>query len=124
MPAPVTILSRLSLGLFFEIIYAPVWWYTQGLLWIINQIGTSIKDTANSASLGLWVRNLFVPMYGQYDVWGRIVSFMIRFANIVGRSLWVGLWVIMCAGVLLVWLILPPALFFIFLSSLIRRAYV
>lgn len=124
MPAPVTILGRLSLGLFFEIMYAPVWWYTQGLLWFVSQISTSIKDTANSASLGLWVKNLFVPMYGQYDVWGRIVSFMIRFANIVGRSLWVGLWVIICVGVLLVWLALPPVLFFIFLSSLIRRAYV
>lgn len=124
MSATLPIVSRLSLGLLFEVVYAPVWWYTSGLLWIIRQVGNSIRDTADSASLGLWVKNLFVPMYGQYDVWGRIVSFIIRFANIIGRSVWVGLWVIICMGVLAIWIVLPPALFFIFLSSLIRLVYV
>ena len=124
MPSHVTIISRLFAGIFFEIISAPIWWYSQGLVWFIKRIGLSIKDTSVSAGLGLWVKNLFVPMYGQYDAWGRIVSFLVRFANIIGRSLWVGLWVVLCLLALSVWIALPLVLFFIFISSIIRLAYV
>ena len=124
MPAQATILSRLFAGLFFEIIYAPVWWYSAGLLWFMGRVGASIKETSVSAGLGIWVKNLFVPMYGQYDAWGRIMSFFVRFVNIIVRSLWVGFWVLLCVVALFVWVALPPTLFFIFMSSLIRRAYV
>jgi hypothetical protein len=124
MPASAQIIGRLFTGLFFEIIYAPVWWYSAGLAWFVGRVGASIKETSISAGLGIWVKNLFVPMYGQYDVWGRIMSFFVRFTNIIVRSLWVGLWVALCFVAICVWVALPPALFFIFISSLIRRAYV
>lgn len=124
MPSQATIIGRLFAGLFFEIIYAPVWWYSRGLIWFIGRIVESIKDTSISAGLGIWVKNLFVPMYGQYDAWGRIMSFFVRFTNIIVRSLWVGLWAALCLAAICVWVALPPVLFFIFMSSLIRRAYV
>src|SRR3989338_945390 len=86
------IVGRLFLSLFFEIISAPLWWYSRGLFWVMKSVGSSIADTAAAAGLGLWVRNIFVPMYGQHDVWGRIVSFIIRLPNIVGRSMWGRFW--------------------------------
>lgn len=124
MPATISILSRLSVSFFFEIIYAPVWWYTRGLFWFVTQMGNSIGEAADSAALRLWVKNLFVPMYGQYDFWGRIVSFIIRLANIIGRALWVGIWAIMCISCVLLWIVVPILLFFTFFSSLIRLLYV
>ncbi len=124
MSVHATIISKLSIGLFLEIFYLPVWWYSRGLAWFFSKLIFSIQDTAVSAGLGLWVKNLFVPMYGQNDLWGRITSFIVRFVNIIVRALWVGIWALLCFIALCVWIALPPTLFFVFISSLIRRAYV
>lgn len=112
--------GRLFLALFFELLTAPLWWYSGGMIWILKQAQSSISNTSQSAGLGLWVRNLFVPMYGQYDVWGRIVSFIIRFANIIARSLWVAVWAVLCLAVVAVWAAAPAIVFYLFILSLLN----
>ena len=123
MPANITIVNSLFLQLVVDVFYAPVWWYSQGLLWFFRKVVASIRETAQSAGLGIWVKNIFVPMYGQYDIWGRIVSFIVRFANIIGRAVWVFVWAIICLVVLLAWIAAPITLLVIFLSSLMQRTY-
>lgn len=124
MSANITIVNSLFLKLVLDFVYAPVWWYSEGLAWFFRKIVTSIQDTAQSAGLGIWVKNILVPMYGQYDIWGRIVSFIVRFANIIGRAVWVFLWACMCVAVLVIWIAAPIILLVIFLSSLMQRLYV
>jgi len=123
MPANITIVNSLFLQLVVDVFYAPVWWYSQGLLWFFRKVIASIRETANAAGLGIWVKNILVPMYGQYDIWGRIVSFIVRFANIIGRALWVLIWTIICLAALLIWIAAPITLLVIFLSSIMQRTY-
>lgn len=74
------------LDLLGDMFYFPFWWYTRGLwrgaLATMRRIGT------HEANLGviLWTRNIFVPMFGQKDVVGRLISLVMRFAQIVGRG--------------------------------------
>ncbi len=124
MSQSLKITGKFFLTLFLEIFYAPVWWYTGGTVWITKQINESIAGTARSVALGLWVKNIFVPMYGQYDVWGRIISFLVRLVNIIARFFWISTWGILSYLVVALWLIMPAALLYIFLGSLLQSIYV
>lgn len=117
MASSATALGKLFLSLCLEIITAPLWWYIGGVVWVAVRIGASIRDAAQQAALGLWIKNLFVPMYGQHDVWGRIVSFIIRAANIVARGLWVVLWAIICGAAFVAWIAAPAVVFYYFVLS-------
>jgi hypothetical protein len=65
----------------------PMWWYSDGLLklsrWIVRQIQYRLR----AYSFVIWIQNLFVPMYGQYDWSGRLVSFVMRIVVLVGRGI-------------------------------------
>ena len=124
MSVSATIVGKLFLALFFEIFYAPIWWYTHGLVWFVRCAGRSVRETARSLALELWVKNIFVPMYGQYDFWGRVVSFIVRLANIFRRGLWVALWALMCLCVILLWILTPISLLYLFLSGITHLLYV
>jgi len=66
----------------------------------------------------LWLKNLLVPMFGQYDWQGRLVSFFMRLVNVIFRELMV-FFVGMCACILFVlWLIVPLFVCIMFVLSL------
>lgn len=112
MTRSATIVGKFFLSLCFEIVTAPLWWYTGGVVWIISRVGASIRDAAAQAALGLWIKNVFVPMYGQHDTWGRIVSFIIRVANIIARGVWVALWAVVCVTAFGAWVAAPAITFY------------
>lgn len=123
MPLSLSIFFKTVLGVFIEVITTPIWWYSGGVTWIIRSLTRSVVDTANGAGLGLWIRNMFVPMYGQYDIWGRIISFMVRVGNIIGRGIWVLIWTLVCCVVFVLWLIAPAiGLYFLFLGLITASA--
>ncbi len=94
----------------------PLWWYGEGLASLLRWIRTDLAMEWRSMGVRLWIAALFRPMYGSYDVLGRIVSFVMRLVVISARTVW---WLVMaCAfgvGVLLwcLWLPLAIALFFV-----------
>lgn len=65
----------------------PMWWYSDGLLrlskWIVQQLNYRWRAYA----FAIWIRNMFVPMYGQYDWSGRLVSFVMRVVVLIGRGI-------------------------------------
>lgn len=79
----------------------PVWWYTRGTVLVLAWAGDSIRDSGRALSLGVWVKNLFVPMYGERGAEGRIISFFIRFCVMILRAIAVGIWSVI-VGVLVV----------------------
>ncbi len=101
------ILQRLLLEFVLDIIYFPVWWYTKGavhaLVWCFNLFR---NGNANLAP-GLWLANLFVPMFGQYDLQGRIISFLMRLVQIFARTIALFVWLILCLVLFFCWLALP-----------------
>lgn len=69
------------------IIAFPLWWYTFGLKMMIEWLGRTIKMINQYSAVSIWIRNLFVPMYGETAVSGRIISFFVRLFMILLRGL-------------------------------------
>ena len=101
----------LLIDLLGEILYFPIWWYTQGLKRTVLYVFVSIKNTNRNLAVGLMFKNLFKPMFGQYDREGRIISFFFRLILTLVRSIFflvlAGLYLLM----IVFWLFLPPIVF-------------
>ncbi|MFH0779765.1 MAG: hypothetical protein V1928_02795 [Parcubacteria group bacterium] len=90
-----------------DIVRFPVWWYAAGTKKAFKKMVGSIASGDRTLGLSIWVKNIFTPMFGQYDWQGRIISFFMRLFQIIVRMvLWL-LWIIFSAVLFLFWLILP-----------------
>jgi len=113
----IIIFQRLLLEAVLDVLHFPVWWYTRGLghagLWCIN----IFKSGNASLAPGLWLKNIFTPMFGQSDWQGRIISFFMRSVNVIGRSIALFFFSIFCLILFVIWLVLPLVLIYsIYLS--------
>ncbi len=93
-----------------DVVAFPVWWYTQGFVLWSDVVWREIRHAGVVLDVGIWLRNLFVPMYGVRDIAGRVMSFVMRLMQIIARSLAYGVVLMIGAGALLVYLLLPIAL--------------
>lgn len=90
-----------------DILYFPVWWYSAGA-WRAAKNGWHYFLLGNARlAPGLWLKNLLVPMYGQYDWEGRIISFFMRLVQVIGRSLALFGWLLAVLAAVIAWLLLP-----------------
>jgi hypothetical protein len=100
-------LQRLSIQFFLDILYFPVWWYSKGLL-CAGSFFVYMFNTGNvQFSPWLWLKNIFVPMFGQYDWQGRLMSFFMRGVNVVFRTIALFVWTIVSAVLVLLWILSP-----------------
>lgn len=103
----ILILQRLLLEAVLDIIYFPIWWYTKGLAHAARWcFGLFARGNENLAP-GLWLANIFVPMYGQFDWQGRIISFLMRLVQIFARTVALFVWLSLCLVLFFCWLALP-----------------
>ncbi len=90
-----------------DLIYFPIWWYSRGAKRALFFCFNKIKEGERWLGLGIWISNLFRPMFGQYDFAGRLISFFIRLIQIIVRLalflIWTGLMIIL----FLLWFFLP-----------------
>ncbi|MEK7097618.1 MAG: hypothetical protein AAB906_02115 [Patescibacteria group bacterium] len=93
--------------LFFGIIRFPLWWYSGGLMKLIRRLKIFLNDKEKSLAFFVWVKNVFRPMYGQNDITGFLISFMVRMFQIIFRGIILSFWVIIAISAVLLWLILP-----------------
>jgi hypothetical protein len=93
-------------------LYFPVWWYSKGFIKMIKAIGRLIGDFNLTLGFTIWVKNLFVPMFGQRDIPGRLISFFLRLVNIIFRGL--GLLFLICLTFIfiIIWLVVPVFIIF------------
>ncbi|MFA4846247.1 MAG: hypothetical protein WC654_06865, partial [Patescibacteria group bacterium] len=69
-----TLLSEgLREGLFW-----PVWWYSRGLAETSTWLLRSVQGSVKFFGVDVWVKNLFVPMYGDASIAGSLISFGVR----------------------------------------------
>lgn len=103
-----SVFSRLVLEFIGDFFYFPIWWYTTGIARFMFA-GKNIFAEANlSLAPGLWLKNLFVPMFGQTDWQGRIMSVFMRIVNVFFRSLALILVLIFLLFLGVVWLLIIP----------------
>jgi hypothetical protein len=87
----------------------PIWWYSHGLFIIARGGASWISGYAKSISISVWMKNLFVPMYGMYDWQSRIISFFMRLVQVFFRAIGVLLVTIAVSIIVIVYLLLPIA---------------
>lgn len=104
---PIILLQRILFEAFLDIFYFPVWWYTAGAKHIFITVWEMIKFGNGNMAPGLWLKNIFVPMYGQHDFQGRIISFVLRLVQIVARSIGLFIWTLVCLVLFGLWLLAP-----------------
>lgn len=85
----------------------PVWWYTLGFYKVLRWCGRFIFDWWRSLALSVWLRYLFVPMYGQSDFTGRLISFFMRAVQILFRSVVMLFWLTIALLIIVAYLALP-----------------
>lgn len=99
--------SKFFLELIFDVLYFPVWWYGPGtkmsFLWTVRQI----KEFEYQLGVGIWIKNIFVPMYGQDDWQGRLISFFMRVFQIIVRTGALAVFVAVFFALFLAWLAIP-----------------
>lgn len=103
--APQAILRFLGNILFF-----PLWWYSFGFIRFAQRIISFWRGEQRSLGFNVWLKNLFVPMYGQHDFAGRLISFFIRLIQIIVRGLALLFWLFIGLALMFAWLALPLAL--------------
>lgn len=103
----ILVFQRIALEAVLDAFYFPLWWYTKGAYKASQWCAYLFADGNSRLAPMLWLKNIFVPMYGQYDWQGRIISFLMRFAQIIFRSFVLALWLLFCFLLFIVWLILP-----------------
>ena len=103
----IIVLQRLVVEALLDVFYFPLWWVSFGikraLLWCVEVF----KSGNEWLAPGLWIANLFVPMYGQYDWQGRIISFLMRSAQIIFRLIGITIWLFFCTVLFIVWIVWP-----------------
>ncbi len=101
--------SSISLisGILGMILYFPLWWYSVGFYRFAKRVFLFWKEQAYGLAVLIWIKNIFVPMYGQGDFVGRLISFGVRLVQIIARSIILLLWLILCVVLILFWVILP-----------------
>ena len=64
----------------------PFWWYTRGLGVMVRWCVHTVQGYSKMLAIRIWIKNIFVPMFGMYDWQSRLISFFMRVVQIIGRS--------------------------------------
>ena len=99
--------QRLIGEAFLDILYFPVWWFTGGAKHVLFWCFDLLKSGNATLAPGLWLANILVPMFGQYDWQGRIISFFMRLAQVIGRSFALLCWFLVCFALFILWIVFP-----------------
>lgn len=92
-----------------DILKWPAWWCTQGLWTILRWVGRGIANEWFDFGLGPWFKSMFTPMYADYSLAGRAISFVARIIILAFRLVQFILWVVLYIAVCAVYLGLPAA---------------
>jgi hypothetical protein len=85
------------------------WWYSVTVPGAVKGYIANLRAEFGRLGLGVWLQNLFVPMYGQYDWQSRIISFVVRLFQIVVRGLGFLVWAVL-GGLFVIFVGLVPVL--------------
>lgn len=99
--------GKIIIKIFYSFIYFPIWWYGRGFIKILASIKESIILKQKRLGFFIWIKNIFTPMFGQYDWQGKLISFSMRLAQIVFRGFILLIWIMFLFLFLLIWITLP-----------------
>ncbi|MEK7532017.1 MAG: hypothetical protein AAB579_00210 [Patescibacteria group bacterium] len=105
------VIRRLLLDALLDIFVTPIWWYTSGLKAVAHWWIYMTRRASASLGVLLWLKNLFVPMFGQRDWQGRLISILMRFVQVIARGIAYVVWMAAVTALLFLWISAPLLLF-------------
>lgn len=90
-----------------DLLYFPIWWYTKGFVKVIRWAEKYLAARLQANGLLIWLKNIFVPMYGQRDWAGVLISFFTRLVQIIVRAIMMIFWLTLTLTLVMLWLIAP-----------------
>ncbi len=98
-----------------------IWWYKDVPLFFLYFLKNTLLAFSNLLAIRVMLRSLFIPLFHDYTILGRILSFFFRLIRIiVGFSASVILTIIFIC-LFLIWMVLPVFIVLEFISSLLGR---
>jgi hypothetical protein len=122
--APAQVVKYFFVDFIGGFVYFPFWWYSRGLKIAAAFCLRQVSDMNEVLGVTIWIKNIFTPMYAQYDIAGRLISFGMRVFQIIFRTFGLLLWTILMAVVLLLWIFVPLFLVYQILFILIGSAFI
>lgn len=103
----ITLSLQVVIRFFSGIIFFPFWWYSRGFIQFVKKVFNFLKEEHKVLGFSVWLKNIFVPMYGQHDFAGRAISFFIRLFQIIIRGIVLVFWILLSLTFIVIWLVLP-----------------
>jgi len=110
--------QRITIEFFLDFLFFPIWWYTYGMKKAFFYCLNLFLNAFDRLAPLLWLKNIFVPMFGQRDWQGRIVSFFMRFINVILRGVTLFFVFLIIVLLFFVWAAFPFFVSFMLVSSL------
>lgn len=104
----------IAFDVFGSFLYLPLWWYTGGLARTARFCVGAFAGQAQSYGVAIWFKNLFVPMYGQRDLFGRAISVALRLVVIVWYFFLLLVYGMLLLGLFIAWVLFPPTVGYLF----------
>jgi hypothetical protein len=95
-----------------DLIFFPIWWYTEGLFLFSKKVVNFLSDKQKSLALWVWIKNIFRPMYNQKDWQGIMISILMRVVQIILRSIAMFFWVFLSLISIFAWIFAPFYVFY------------
>ncbi len=90
-----------------SVLYFPVWWYTVGLAHVARLVGRQVHGLTQALNLRILFQFLLKPMFGQYDIWGRIISFGVRIVHFILLFIFTLVMTVVMSLLCVLWVLLP-----------------
>lgn len=110
--------QRIAFDFLWHLVYFPIWWCTGGVKHAALYCWGLFNSGNEYLAPGIWLKNIFVPMFGQTDWQGRIMSVFMRIVNIIIRSLMLFVWMVVVFVIFSLWFIWPVFLIYLFGKAL------
>ncbi len=118
-------IKYIAIEVIWDVIYFPIWWYTKGLIRVAKYCTTSASIHINRRlALGVWLRSMFKPMYGDYTKEGRIISFFMRIVVLFYKLVLTVVWLAVLCLVFVLWVVLPIVVIYYILYQVFGVSFI
>jgi len=111
-------ISFITKDIIGDILYFPLWWYSQGLKKTALGFWEQLKSMARGLALPVLARHLLKPMYGDYTRSGRVISFFMRIIQFAVLSVGVSIWALILLVLLIAWIAAPALIVYMLIRQI------
>src|SRR3989339_1534721 len=98
---------KIIFDLLFDALYFLPWWYGRGLLRVSARAWFFVRDKERELAIVVWIKNVFKPLYDDYNWQNRLKSVILRIGQIILRAIILLFWTATVLILMLGYAVLP-----------------